>query len=146
MIIKKNKMISLRMTEYQYDKMMDLMQIEGYHSRTRFIVDTVLKNARKNYEPKGTGRDAELYKIRKKLIELHREMSAEGKNLNQITKAVNRFSRLWDVDFTTVEKLQHAITMAGYVAEKLTWRSRDVHQIAVKIECDYCPNDEYDDS
>ena len=120
MIIKKNKMISLRMTEYQYDKMMDLMQIEGYHSRTRFIVDTVLKNARKNYEPKGTGRDAELYKIRKKLIELHREMSAEGKNLNQITKAVNRFSRLWDVDFTTVEKLQHAITMAGYVAEKLT--------------------------
>ena len=146
MIIKKNKMISLRMTEYQYDKMMDLMQIEGYHSRTRFIVDTVLKNARKNYEPKGTGRDAELYKIRKKLIELYREMSAEGKNLNQITKAVNRFSRLWDMDFTTVEKLQHAITMAGYVAEKLTWRSRDVHQIAVKIECDYCPNDEYDDS
>ena len=146
MIIKKNKMISLRMTEYQYDKMMDLMQIEGYHSRTRFIVDTVLKNARKNYEPKGTGRGAELYKIRKKLIELYREMSAEGKNLNQITKAVNRFSRLWDMDFTTVEKLQHAITMAGYVAEKLTWRSRDVHQIAVKIECDYCPNDEYDDS
>ncbi len=73
-------------------------------------------------------------------------MSAEGKNLNQITKAVNRFSRLWDVDFTTVEKLQHAITMAGYVAEKLTWRSRDVHQIAVKIECDYCPNDEYEDA
>jgi len=146
MIIKKNKMISLRMTEYQYDKMMDLMQIEGYHSRTRFIVDTVLKNARKNYEPKGTGRDAELYKIRKKLIDLYREMSAEGKNLNQITKAVNRFSRLWDVDFTTVEKLQHAITMAGYVAEKLTWRSRDVHQIAVKIECDYCPNDEYEDA
>lgn len=146
MIIKKNKMISLRMTEYQYDKMMDLMQIEGYHSRTRFIVDTVLKNARKNYEPKGTDRDAELYKIRKKLIELYREMSAEGKNLNQITKAVNRFSRLWDVDFTTVEKLQHAITMAGYVVEKLTWRSRDVHQIAVKIECDYCPNDEYEDA
>lgn len=139
-------MISLRMTEYQYDKMMDLMQIEGYHSRTRFIVDTVLKNARKNYEPKGTGRDAELYKIRKKLIDLYREMSAEGKNLNQITKAVNRFSRLWDVDFATVEKLQHAITMAGYVAEKLTWRSRDVHQIAVKIECDYCPNDEYEDA
>lgn len=139
-------MISLRMTEYQYDKMMDLMQTEGYHSRTRFIIDTVLKNARKNYEPKGTGRDAELYKIRKKLIELYREMSAEGKNLNQITKAVNRFSRLWDVDFTTVEKLQHAITMAGYVAEKLTWRSRDVHQIAVKIECDYCPNDEYEDA
>ena len=139
-------MISLRMTEYQYDKMMDLMQTEGYHSRTRFIIDTVLKNARKNYEPKGTGRDAELYKIRKKLIQLYREMSAEGKNLNQITKAINRFSRLWDVDFTTVEKLQHAITMAGYVAEKLTWRSRDVHEIAVKIECDYCPNDEYEDA
>ncbi|MBQ3812593.1 MAG: plasmid mobilization relaxosome protein MobC [Bacteroidales bacterium] len=146
MIIKKTKMISLRMTEYQYDKMMDLMQTEGYHSRTRFIIDTVLKNARKNYEPKGTGRDAELYKIRKKLIQLYREMSAEGKNLNQITKAINRFSRLWDVDFTTVEKLQHAITMAGYVAEKLTWRSRDVHEIAVKIECDYCPNDEYEDA
>lgn len=145
MIIKKTKMISLRMTEFQYDKMMDLMQIEGYHSRTRFIVDTVLKNARKNYQPKGTGRDAELYKIRKKLIELHREMTAEGKNLNQITKAVNTFSRCWDIDFTTVERMCSAINMAGKVAEKLTWRSSDVHRIAVKIECDYCPNDEYED-
>lgn len=35
-------MISLRMTEEQYDKMMELMQIDGYHSRSRFIINTVL--------------------------------------------------------------------------------------------------------
>lgn len=145
MLIKKTKMISLRLTPFQYDKLMDLMKMEGYHSRTKFIIDTVIRRAGKQVVVQGTGRDAELFRIRKKLIQLYREMSAEGKNLNQITKAINSFEKKWEIDFSKIDDFSNAIRMAGYVAEKLTWRSRDVHEIAVKIECDYCPNDEYDD-
>ncbi len=58
MIAKKTKMISLGMTEEQYDKMMELMQIDGYHSRSRFIIHTVLNRGGKRKVFRGT--DGEL--------------------------------------------------------------------------------------
>ena len=140
MIAKKTKMISLRMTEQQYDKMMELMQIDGYHSRSRFIINTVLNRGGKRMVFRGT--DGELMQLRKWLITIYKEMRMAGTNLNQVTKAINAIKFRFKLGFEGEEECRQAVYMAGYAAEKLSWRSKDVHEVAMKILCDYLPEDE----
>lgn len=89
--------------------------------------------------------DDALLKARKQLLVLYKEMAKEGANLNQITKSINAIRKKVGDKYVNWEKLSDAIMMAGHVAEKLTWRSSDVHNIAVGIECDYIPNEEDDE-
>ena len=137
---KKTKMISLRMTEEQYDKMMELMQIDGYHSRSRFIINTVLNRGGKRMVFKGT--DGELMQLRKWLITIYREMHRAGTNLNQVAKAINAIKYRFKLGFEGEEEYRQAVYMTGYAAEKLSWRSKDVHEVAMKILCEYLPDDE----
>lgn len=136
-------MISLRLTEAQYNKLHALLELSGYKSRTRFIVETVLGKGGRLASVHAN--DDALLKARKQLLVLYKEMAKEGANLNQITKSINAIRKKVGDKYVNWEKLSDAIMMAGHVAEKLTWRSSDVHNIAVGIECDYIPNEEDDE-
>ena len=136
----KTKMISLRLTEAQYKKLQSLLELSGYKSRTRFIIETVLGRGGRLVSAYTC--DDALLQARKELLRLYKEMSKEGTNLNQITKTINAIRKKVGDGYINWERLSDAIMMAGHVAEKLTWRSRDVHDIAVRIECDYIPSGE----
>lgn len=136
----KTKMISLRLTEAQYDKLHSLLELSGYKSRTRFIIESVLGKGGRLASVHAN--DDTLLKVRKQLLALYKEMAKEGANLNQITKSINAIQKKVGNKYVNWKKLSDDIMMAGHVAEKLTWRSRDVHNIAVGIECDYIPSEE----
>ncbi|MBQ9660819.1 MAG: plasmid mobilization relaxosome protein MobC [Bacteroidales bacterium] len=136
----KTKMISLRLTEAQYSKLHALLELSGYKSRTRFIIEAVLGKGGRLVSIHAS--DDALLKARKQLLMLYKEMAKEGANLNQITKSINAIRKKVGNKYVNWKKLSDDITMAGHVAEKLTWRSRDVHNIAVGIECDYVPSEE----
>lgn len=139
----KTKMISLRLTEAQYDKFHSLLELSGYKSRTRFIIETVLGKGGRLASVHAS--DDALLKVRKQLLMLYKEMAKEGANLNQIAKSINAMQKKVGDKYVNWKKLSNDIMMAGHVAEKLTWRSRDVHDIAVGIECDYVPSEEEDE-
>lgn len=138
----KTKMISLRLTEAQYARLHALLELSGYKSRTRFIIETVLGKGGRLASVHAN--DDALLKVRKQLLALYKEMAKEGANLNQITKSINAIRKKVGDRYVNWKKLSDDIMMAGHVAEKLTWRSRDVHNIAVGIECDYVPSEEED--
>lgn len=138
----KTKMISLRLTEAQYARLHALLELSGYKSRTRFIIETVLGKGGRLASVHAN--DDALLKVRKQLLALYKEMAKEGANLNQITKSINAVRKKVGDRYVNWKKLSDDIMMAGHVAEKLTWRSRDVHNIAVGIECDYVPSEEED--
>lgn len=138
----KTKMISLRLTEAQYARLHALLELSGYKSRTRFIIETVLGKSGRLASVHAN--DDALLKVRKQLLALYKEMAKEGANLNQITKSINAIPKKVGDRYVNWKKLSDDIIMAGHVAEKLTWRSRDVHNIAVGIECDYVPSEEED--
>ncbi|MBP3203281.1 MAG: plasmid mobilization relaxosome protein MobC [Bacteroidales bacterium] len=73
---------------------------------------------------------------------LYREMRRAGTNLNQATKAINAIKYRFKLGFEGKEEYRQAVYMTGYAAEKLSWRSKDVHEVAMKILSDYLPNDE----
>lgn len=63
-------------------------------------------------------------------------------HLNQVTKAINAIKYRFKLSLEGEEEYRQAVYMTGYTAEKLSWRSKDVHEVAMKILCEYLPDDE----
>ena len=80
---KKVNQISIRLSDYYFNKLKNKMDLEGYFSQTNWVVACVIYSL--NKEPILT--ENEIFALR----ESNREISALGGNLNQIARVLNKY-------------------------------------------------------
>lgn len=137
----KTRMISLRLTEAQYEQLMARLKVSGYKSRTRFIIETIL-GSRPVAAKLPEGSDKEIRMVVTKLNNVYVEMVKEGTNLNQLVAAINKMAENENLEYLNWGRLYGTSDMAKAAARKLSWRSYYVYGLAERIESHYLPCEE----